>query len=67
MLLNFALETISFFDLIYPILIIVIAIILVNGCSKAVTLAAESDMAPPPVSNENPSGLTKYRIKPTNN
>ena len=48
-------------------LINTIAMILISGCSKAVNLAAGSDIAPPEVNRLNPTGLTKYKIKPTNN
>jgi hypothetical protein len=49
----------------YPTDIIIIAIILITGCSKAVRRATGSDIAPPPINRENPIGLTKYNIKPT--
>ena len=62
--LNLPLLLSSFLCFDHPIVISANAIILINGCSNEVNLKAASFICP---KDSNPSGETKYSIKPANN
>ncbi len=62
--LNLASLVVAFLCFDQPMVIRVMAIIFVNGCSKEVNLKAASFICP---KTAEPKGDTKYKIKPTNN
>ena len=62
--LNFDSDVVNFLCFTHPMVIKVIAIILISGCSNEVNRKALSDICP---REAKPRGETKYRINPTNN
>ena len=62
--LNFDSFVINFLCFDHPMVIKVIAIILINGCSNDVKRNILSDICPKEL---RPNGETKYKIKPINN
>jgi hypothetical protein len=62
--LNFDSDVVNFLCFDQPIVIRVIAIMFINGCSIEVNLSALSDICP---REEKPRGETKYNIKPISN